>query len=101
MELNNEMVTKHANDWKNVKIIGLSVDPELQSLVHHVELEGWGDVTHYWTGGPNCTAQKDWGVTGIPHCVLINKAGKTVWTGHPAMIDFEEAIPKLLRGQPL
>ena len=26
---------------------------------------------------------KDFGVTGIPHAMLINKEGKIVWEGHP------------------
>lgn len=33
---------------------------------------------------------KTFGVTGIPHAVLVDKTGKIVWEGHPAQIGDKE-----------
>ena len=98
MAHNQEMVEAHkkAGDWKNVRIIGLSIDDSLEKLKDHVVENGWESVEHYWTGRPDCKASDEWKITGVPHCVLIDTEGKIAWSGHPSSMNFEEAINKLL-----
>lgn len=38
---------------------------------------------------------KEFGITGIPHAVLVGKDGKIIWTGHPMQLkdaDIEKAL---------
>ena len=37
-----------------------------------------------------------WQINGVPHCALIDKNGTIKWRGHPASIDIEAEINKLL-----
>ena len=101
MAHNCEMIKKHnaTGDWSNVHIIGLSIDDDKATLVSHVNAKGWTAVTHYHTGGTS--ASDDWGITGVPHCILVDKSGKIVWRGHPASLDLEGAISKLAKGDSL
>lgn len=48
-----------------------------------------------------CTADKEFGVRGVPHCCLVDTHGKIVWIGHPASRQLEEDINNLLEGKVL
>ena len=87
---------KKAGDWKNVRIIGLSIDNNIEILKTHVKQHGWESVEHYWTKRPDCMASEEWEISGVPYCVLVDTEGKIVWQGHPASLDFEGAIKNLL-----
>ena len=38
---------------------------------------------------------------GVPHVLLVDTNGKLAFAGHPADINLEEAIEKLLKGESL
>ena len=82
-----------------VRIIGLSIDQDKESLTKHVNEKGWTRVEHYWVGQPGCTVSDDWHVTGVPHCILVDKNGNIAWIGHPATLNIEDAIKKLINGE--
>lgn len=42
--------------------------------------------------GLESTTLEDYGISGIPHAFVVNRAGKIVWHGHPAKPEMEEAI---------
>ena len=94
MAHNCEMLTNNAGNWDNVRIIGLSIDDDAASVKAHVEETGWTQVEHYQVGASG--AADSWGITGVPHCALINKDGEIVWRGHPGNVDLEAEINKLL-----
>ena len=94
MAHNQEMVTKNADKWSSVRIIGLSIDDDVATVRSHVTAKGWTSVEHYQDNGGH--ASDAWGVTGVPHCVLIGKDGKITWRGHPASVDLEVQINALL-----
>ena len=98
MAHNQEMLEKHAaaGDWKNVRIIGMSIDQDKEKLIKHVEDKKWTSVEHYWARNGTCTADKTFQVRGVPHCLLVDKHGKIVWIGHPASRNLEEDINNLL-----
>jgi len=39
------------------------------------------------------------GVRGIPHAFIIDKSRNVVWSGHPMMPDFEDALTTLVAGR--
>lgn len=82
-----------------MRIIGLSIDNSADVVLKHVKAKGWTSVEHYWRGGSTCS--KDYGVAGVPHVILIDTAGNMVFIGHPASIDLEASIEKLLKGESL
>lgn len=92
------MVEAHKvkGDWQNVRIIGLSIDQNKATVSEHIKKNGWSSVEHYWASAKGCTASDDWEVTGIPHCILIDRYGNPTWKGHPQSINVEEEIRKLL-----
>jgi Thioredoxin-like len=86
------MLENRAADWgNNVRIIGLSIDDCDEDVKAHVESKGWTKVEHYRCG-EDSTAQKDFNIEGVPHCVLINTEGKIVWIGHPSERNLEADI---------
>lgn len=48
--------------------------------------------------GLESTSLEDYGITGIPHAFVVDKAGKIVWHGHPAGPGLEGAISTALHG---
>lgn len=100
MAHNQEMLVKREGDWKGkVRIIGLSIDQEQEKLKSHVNSKGWTAVEHYWSRNGKNTADKDFGVQGVPHCLLVDTNGVVVFVGHPAGRKLEEDIDNLLKGE--
>lgn len=94
------MLEQHGAKWGDkVRIVGLSIDSNADVVLKHVKSKGWTSVEHYWRAGSTCS--KDYGVSGVPHVILIDKVGKMVFIGHPASIDLEASIEKLLKGETL
>ena len=77
MAHNQEIVEAHMikGDWQNVRIIGLSIDQDKAKVCEHIKKNGWTGVEHYWAGVKGCTASDDFKVTGVPHCILIDRHG--------------------------
>lgn len=99
MAHNQEMLEKRGKDWgSNVRLIGLSIDSDLDKLKNHVEDRKWTDVEHYWVRNGKCTADNEYGVQGVPHVLLIDTHGTIVFMGHPASRNIEEDIDNLLKG---
>jgi hypothetical protein len=72
----------------------------MDHLVKHVEKENWTSVEHYLRAGSS--ASKIYGVSGVPHILLIDKSGTIVYKGHPAKRrNLEEDIDTLLKGEAL
>ena len=100
MAHNQEMLEHHGERWGDkVRIVGVSIDREVDPVVKHVNTKGWTKVNHFHRAGSNCSEIYD--VQGVPHVLLVDTNGKLVFVGHPAEINLEDAIEKLLRGEAL
>jgi len=100
MAHNQEMLEHHGERWGDkVRIIGISIDKSPEAVVKHVNAKGWTKVEHFHRA--SSTADKDYGVQGVPHVVLIDTEGKIAFVGHPASTNLEKAIEKLLKGEKL
>ena len=94
------MLVENAEKWGGkVRLIGLSIDSDAGTVKSHVEAKGWTKVEHYHVRTAGCTADKDYGVNGVPHVVLVDTTGKIVYVGHPASRNLEEDINTLLKGE--
>ena len=102
MAHNQHMLEHKGAEWGDkVKIVGLSIDGEKAKLKSHVETKGWNKVDHYFIGGAD-KCKKDYGISGVPHVLLVDTNGKIVFKGHPASRkNLEEDFDKLLKGEPL
>lgn len=101
MAHNQEMLEKHGAEWgSKVKIYGLSIDNDPETVKNHVEAKGWQKVSHYHVRRQGCDASTTYGVQGVPHCLLVNRDGIVVWIGHPASRpDLVDDFNKLLKGE--
>lgn len=70
-------------------------------MVNHVNDKKWNSVEHYWVRNGVCTADKDYKVRGVPHCLLVDLNGVIVWMGHPLTRNLEEDLTNLLAGKVL
>ena len=96
------MLEERGKDWGDkVRLIGLSIDKATAIVKNHVEDKKWTSVEHYHVRTPGCTADKDYGVQGVPHVLLVDTQGKIVFVGHPASRQLEQDIDSLLKGQTL
>jgi hypothetical protein len=95
------MITKRADDWTgSVRIIGLSIDQNMDKVKDHVEKKGWGNVEHYWRSKSSCS--EVYSVSGVPHVMIIDKQGKIAYKGHPASRpNLEEDFDNLKKDIPL
>jgi len=64
-----------------VRVIGLSVDGDKEQVAKHIEKLGWKHLEYYLSSA-NCA--EAFGMTGVPHCLLVDKNGIIVWLGHPS-----------------
>jgi len=101
MKHNQDMLEKRS-DWAGkVRLIGLSIDQDAETVKKHVESKGWTSVEHWHIRNGKCVADKEYGISGVPHVALIDKEGKIVFKGHPASRKLEEDIDALLKGEKL
>jgi len=102
MAHNQEMLEKRGGDWGDkVRLIGLSIDSDRDTVKNHVEAKKWKSVEHYWVRNGDCTADNEYGVQGVPHVLLVDTEGTIVFMGHPASQNIELCIDKLLKGDKL
>ena len=47
--------------------------------------------------GLESTSLEDYGISGIPHAFVLDRAGKIVWHGHPAGPELEQALETFLK----
>ena len=101
MAHNQEMLEKRGADWgSDVRIIGLSIDQSMEKLAGHVAAKKWDSVEHYHRAGSD--ASNVYGVSGVPHVMLIDKEGTIVFKGHPAQRpNLEDDLDKLRAGEVL
>lgn len=100
MAHNQEMLEHHGDRWGDkVRIIGISIDQTAGAVVKHVKDKKWEKVEHFHRAKSSCS--EDYGVSGVPHVVLVDGEGKIAFVGHPASIDLEKAIEKLIKGEKL
>lgn len=86
--------------WKNVRIVGLSIDQNKEVVAKHVEDKGWGDVEHFFRAKSTCS--EVYGIKGVPHVMLVDKKGTIVFKGHPSTRkDLEDDLTKLASGEQL
>lgn len=94
------MLLKKKENWAGkVRLIGLSIDQDAAKLRAHIKAKDWTKVEHYHVSNGKCTASADMGSGGVPHVLLVDTHGKIVFSGHPASIDIEATIDKLLLGE--
>lgn len=99
MQHNVDMLAKKKPEWENVRIIGLSIDRDMDTLKNHVEKKEWGSVEHYWRNESDCSDV--YSVRGVPCVMLINQQGKIVYKGHPASRNLEQDLDDLAAGKTL
>ena len=46
-------------------------------------------VEHYHVRNGTCKVEKDYGVVGVPHVILVDTKGKIVFIGHPITRNLE------------
>jgi thiol-disulfide isomerase/thioredoxin len=99
---NQKMLEERGKDWGDkVRLIGLSIDNDVGTVKSHVESKKWTSVEHYHVRTAGCTADKEYGVKGVPHVLLVDTKGKIVFMGHPANREIEKDIDALLKGETL
>ena len=92
------MLEHHSERWGDkVRIIGISIDKAVEAVIKHVQVNKWEKVEHFHRAGSSCS--QDYGVTGVPHVVLVDTEGKIAYVGHPARTNLEENIETLLKGE--
>lgn len=85
MAHNQKMLEENETKWGGkVRLIGLSIDNAADTVKKHVETKGWKKVEHYHARNGNCTGDKDFGVSGVPHVCIVDTNGVIVFIGHPA-----------------
>ena len=71
MAHNQEMIEHHGEKWgvgEKVRIIGLSIDKDVETVNNHVKKSKWESVEHFHRAGSTCSS--DYGVKGVP-CVML------------------------------
>jgi len=65
-----------------VKIIGLSIDKDADTVKNHINNKGWTSPIHYHRAKSDCSDVYQ--VRGVPHVLMVDTNGKIVFKGHPA-----------------
>lgn len=76
MAHNHKMLEENKEKWGGkVRIIGLSIDNDAATVKNHINTKGWTNVEHYHVRNGKCTADKEFGVQGVPHTALVDTNG--------------------------
>lgn len=92
MAHNQDMIVKNKNVWGDkVRIVGVSVDDNADTVRNRVDKNKWHDVEHLTLGGwkHDHSLISTFSISGIPFVCLVDTHGKIVFTGHPSSINLE------------
>ncbi|KAL0489518.1 thiol-disulfide oxidoreductase ResA [Acrasis kona] len=105
MRHNAAIISAKKEEWKDkAEIICLSLDDKINDLVETLESNNLLSIglKHYKLEGAfRNPAVESYGISGIPHCVLIDQKGNIVWMGHPLGFEIEKHVDELLQGRPI
>ena len=79
------------------KLVVMCISDEKEEVVRKYTDE---NIKYYSAVDTTGALKKEYGVTGIPHCVIINPAGTVVWEGFPLLDGYkltEDVIADLLK----
>jgi len=101
MQHNQDMLEQNGETWGDkVKIIGLSIDKDAQTVTNHITAKGWTKPIHYHRAKSNCSDVYQ--VRGVPHILIVDTEGKIAFKGHPAgRKDLVKDFNDLLEGKSL
>ena len=101
MAHNQKMLEENAEKWGGkVRIVGVSIDKDKETVNKHVDAKKWSSVEHYFRHESKCSAT--YGVNGVPHVLLLDTKGRIVFKGHPATRkSLEDDFNTLLKGEAL
>ena len=80
------------------KLVVMGISNEKEDVVRKFTDE---NIKYYSALDTTAALKKQFEVTGIPHCVIINPAGIVVWEGYPLLNGYEltdEVVASLLKG---
>ena len=89
----NELHEKYAD--QGLSILGLTSDQNDRQKTLAVAEKL--DISYAWGWDPGGALLERFGVTGIPHSLLVDPDGIVIWRGHPAQLT-EERIQEALAG---
>ncbi len=94
MQHNDDMMSAHP-EWQGVvRILGISVDTDPESVTKFVTKKGWSEVEFYLVGNSN--AKTEWGVKYLPTVAVVDKLGVIVWRGNSSDDALETLIDSLI-----
>ena len=98
MQHNQELLEKNEEKWRGkARIVGVSVDKDIESVVKRVDEKNWQKVENYHApGGFGSPAASQFGIQGIPCVFLVDKKGIIRFRGHPSSINLEDKINELI-----
>jgi cytochrome c biogenesis protein CcmG, thiol:disulfide interchange protein DsbE len=79
------------------KLVVMGISDEKEDVVRKFTEE---NIKYYSALDTTAALKKQYAVTGIPHCVIINPAGIVVWEGFPFLEGYEltdEVVASLLK----
>ena len=87
-----EEIADHADDWKDLVVLPVSIDDEAQTAAPHFANKGWNHLQAYWTGdegkvGWHAPAIDAYVIHSIPTSLVIDRQGKILWRGHPLSVE--------------
>jgi hypothetical protein len=60
MAHNQEMLEHHGERWGDkVRIVGVSIDRDVETVLKHVKGKGWTKVNHFHRAGSSCSKDYD------------------------------------------
>ena len=88
------------SEWKGrVEVVSLSIDDEARQAREHLTKRGWTNTFNAWAGPERWASApaKQFRVSGVPTCYIIDAQGKVVAAGHPMALQLEDLVSPLLR----
>jgi|GEM_PF-3056734 len=108
MEKLNELAGKKRDRWGDrVQLVSISVDQDREAAGTHLRTRGWfstqtlidmpiSSSSPQGVSLPSVVA-RDYVITGVPTCLLINRRGEIVFRGNPTTIHLAEEIEQLMQ----
>ena len=87
-------------EWKDkVEIVALSIDDGVREVRQHLEKRGWTNSFNAWAGpgGWKSSPAKQFRVSSVPTCYVIDAKGKVVQAGFPMGLDLTNIVAELIR----
>lgn len=97
LEQTMQVLARHNEVRHQLEVLKVSIDSRPETAIEFLKNRNWLDTAqHFWVEGGESALALLFGVSGIPHYVIIDPEGRVAWNNRDTLEPVEQALSRLM-----